>query len=81
MYTRINFCVNRLRYDVCMKELKRKNGTLSTIQPENSDEEKFVEVEAYFNNLEEANSFIYSCYFNYGLYFYLKTMAFTSNVF
>ena len=65
----------------CLDEVIKRGGTLATIQPEDEDSHHFIAHEAYFDNLEQVNHFIYSCYSFIGLYFYVKRLEYVKIAF
>ncbi len=81
MFTRINCCVHEMHYKECIEEVKKNDGMLSTIQPEHQLDNHFVEVEANFKNLNDANKFIYRMFFSFGLHFYVETMRYVVKAF
>ena len=81
MFTRVNCYVHDSHYDECLELVKKINGVLSSVQPERKTDSHYVEVEANFKNLNDANSFIYKMFFRYGLHFYVEQMQYVSKYF
>ena len=81
MFRQLVIGVHKTRYDDCLEFAKTKNGILSTIQPDSDKESDFVLVEINFKDCNDMNSFIYSMYMKHGVYFYVDSCVFKSNIF
>ena len=71
---RIVFGIHDTVKDECLKYAQLCKGTLGAYVPKPGENEKYHIVDVFFDNLNDANSFIYRCNNRFGLYFYLKEM-------
>ncbi len=81
MKHRLLFYVHPRDEAKCLEEVTIKGGTLSTIQPDDEDSHHFIAHEAYFDNLNQVNHFIYSCFSSIGLFFYVKRLEYVKIAF
>ena len=72
---RLIFCVHGGNEELCIQKLDKSNGTLSSNVPQQIAVAKFKTFEAFFNDLNDTNSFIYNCYNSIGLHFFIVEMT------
>lgn len=71
---RVNFCVNKSRSKECSKIVNECHGILRPHDPQKDVTSEYEFHSVNFNNLNDANAFIYSGYSSFGLYFYIVSM-------
>ena len=70
----IVFGVHKSRSEECFSSVKTCKGFLSPCIPKSVEKDGFVARVASFNNIDDANAFIYKNHNSFGLYFYVKSM-------
>ncbi len=75
---RLKCCINKTKKEECFNIVEKNDGMLISFMPETEEKEEngdYQTIVMYFEDLNNANSFIYNCYNRFGLYFFIKELV------